>query len=198
MMEFVLASNNTKKLIEMREILLGIGISVVSMRDLGIDSEPEETGATFEENALIKARAAMSASGQPAIADDSGLCVSALGGGPGVYSARYGGPGLSDGERTQLLLRELGDELNRAAKFVCAIACVFPNGREIVLRGECGGEITKEPRGSGGFGYDPIFEPEGLGCTMAQLTPEGKHKISHRGRALLVLRKELERLYVDK
>ena len=198
MMKFVVASNNAKKLAEMCEIFSEIGVSVISLRDAGIVSEPEETGATFEENAFVKARAAMLASGLPAIADDSGLCVSALDEAPGVYSARYGGDGLSDEDRVQLLLRQLGDESIRDAKFVCAVACVFTDGSEFALQGECAGEITKTPRGSEGFGYDPVFLPEGLDNTMAELMPPEKNKISHRGKALRMLKKELERRYVDK
>ena len=191
MTKFVLASNNAKKLAELRDILAELGVSVVSLAEAGIFSEPEETGTTFEANALIKARSAMEASGLPAIADDSGIWVDALGGEPGVYSARYGGEGFDDEGRTALLIRNLGDEKRRAARFECAVACVFPDGREITVHGQCAGEVTASPRGAGGFGYDPVFLVEGMGRTMAELEPGEKNAISHRARALTKLKEEL-------
>ncbi|MGI5978057.1 MAG: XTP/dITP diphosphatase [Oscillospiraceae bacterium] len=189
-MRYILASNNPGKLREMKAILAEIGAEVVSQREAGADFEAEETGETFEENALIKARAACAALGEPAIADDSGLCVDALGGAPGVYSARYGGC-ETDSERTALLLKNLGDAKDRSAKFVSCIACVFPNGDVLTARGECPGIITTSPRGDGGFGYDPVFELPGTGKTMSELTEEEKNAVSHRGRALKSFQKKL-------
>lgn len=184
-MRYILASNNQKKLKEMREILTALGAEVLSQSEAGLTLEAEETGTTFLENALIKARAACAALNEPAIADDSGLATEALNGEPGVYSARYGGEACqNDEERFYLLLKNLESQENRRAKFVSAIACVFPNGDEITAMGECPGLITRAPRGEGGFGYDPIFEVEGTGKTMAELHPEEKNAVSHRGRAM--------------
>ena len=190
-MKLVLASRNEKKLAEMNHILSQLGIQVCSEAQAGVDVEVEETGATFEENSLLKARAVMEASGQPAIADDSGLCVDALGGAPGVYSARYGGPELDDVGRYRLLLENLKGQ-PRGAKFVCVITCCFPNGDTLTARGECPGTIAFAPMGEGGFGYDPVFFLPGLKKTFAQLTPEEKNAISHRGMALRAFREQLE------
>lgn len=184
-MRYILASNNPKKLHEMREILTAMGAEVLSQSEAGLTLEAEETGVTFLENALIKARTACAALNEPAIADDSGLAAEALDGEPGVYSARYGGEACqNDEERLYLLLKNLEGKENRRAKFVSAIACVFPNGDEITAIGDCPGVITHKPRGEGGFGYDPIFEVEGTGKTMAELRPEEKNAVSHRGRAI--------------
>ena len=149
-----------------------------------MDVEVEETGTTFEENSLLKAKAVMEASGLPAIADDSGLCVDALGGAPGVYSARYGGEGLDDVQRYQLLLENMKGQMPRTARFVSVITCCFPNGDVLSARGECEGSVAFAPMGEGGFGYDPIFFVPGLKKTFSQLTPEEKNAISHRGKAL--------------
>ncbi|MCI5691208.1 MAG: RdgB/HAM1 family non-canonical purine NTP pyrophosphatase [Clostridiales bacterium] len=192
-MKVVLASQNKKKIVEMRDILSKMGVEVLSQADVGLNLEPEETGATFEENARIKARAVMEAAGMPAIADDSGLMVDALGGEPGVYSARYGGPGLDDTGRWQLLLRNMAGQTDRQGKYVSVICCVFPDGREILSRGECAGLLTEEPAGDGGFGYDPIFFLPQLGKTMAQITPEEKNQISHRAKALAGFQIEWEK-----
>lgn len=183
-MKFVLASQNKKKLEEMNAILSDLGIEVLSEIQAGVDVEVEETGATFEENALLKAAAVMKASGLPAIADDSGLCVDALGGAPGVYSARYGGEGLDDAGRSRLVLENVRGQLSRACGFVCAICCVFPNGDTLTARGECRGTLAYAPRGENGFGYDPIFFLPEEKKTFAQLTAEEKSRISHRGKAL--------------
>ncbi len=183
-MKFVLASQNKKKLEEMNAILSDLGIEVLSEAQAGVDVEVEETGATFEENALLKATAVMKASGLPAIADDSGLCVDALGGAPGVYSARYGGEGLDDAGRSRLVLENVRGQLSRACGFVCAICCVFPNGDTLTARGECRGTLAYAPRGENGFGYDPIFFLPEEKKTFAQLTAEEKSRISHRGKAL--------------
>ena len=190
-MRLILASNNKKKLKELREILSGFGIEVLSQSEAGIDLEVDETGTTFAENAFLKADGACKASGEICIADDSGLVVEALGGAPGVYSARYGGEGLTDTERYELLLRNLENEEHRDAKFVSSIACVFPDGTVIRAEGECCGTITREPHGEGGFGYDPVFYMDSLGKTMAEVTPEEKNAVSHRGNALRKFREEL-------
>ena len=191
---FVLASHNKAKLTEMRDILGELGIRVISQAEAGVDVEPEETGTTFEENALIKARAVMEASGLPAVADDSGLMVDALGGAPGVYSARYGGGhDRSDGDRNAFLLKNLENEEHRSAKFVSVIAVVWPDGRSVTARGEVCGAIAREERGSNGFGYDPLFElPDGR--HMAELSSEEKNGISHRGNALRELKRILTEL----
>lgn len=192
-MKVVLASHNQKKMVEMKAILSQMGVEVLSQAEVGVDLEPEETGTTFEENARIKARAVMQAAGLPAIADDSGLMVDALNGEPGVYSARYGGEGLDDTGRWQLLLKNMAGEENRACKFVSVICCAFPDGGEVMARGECPGILAQGPSGDGGFGYDPIFYLPQLGKTMAQLTPAEKNQISHRARALAGFQKEWER-----
>ena len=192
-MKVVLASHNQKKMVEMKAILSQMGVEVLSQAEVGMDLEPEETGTTFEENARIKAQAVMQATGLPAIADDSDLMVDALGGDPGVYSARYGGPGLDDTGRWQLLLKNMAGESNRACKFVRVICCAFPDGVEVMARGECHGILAQGPSGDGGFGYDPIFYLPQLGKTMAQLTPAEKNQISHRARALAGFQKEWER-----
>ncbi len=190
-MTFVLAGRNRKKLEEMRDILSGLGIGVLSQAEAGVDVEVEETGSTFEENALLKARAVMEASGLPAISDDSGLAVEALGGAPGIYSARYGGAAAADDTaRYLLLLREMEGLSNRAAKYVCCIAAAFPGGNALTAMGECRGFIAHEPRGAGGFGYDPIFMlPDGR--MMAELDAAEKNKISHRARALAEMKRKL-------
>ena len=183
-MKLVLASKNKKKLVEMNEILSHLGIEVCSEAEAGVDVEVEETGTTFEENSLLKARAVMEASGLPAIADDSGVCVDALNGAPGIYSARYGGEGLDDVGRYQLLLNNLKGATSRTAHFTSAIACIFPNGDTIEAEGICPGTIGYAPQGDGGFGYDPVFFLPELRKTYAQLTPEEKAAVSHRGKAL--------------
>ena len=183
-MRFVLATHNPGKLREMGEILKDFGIEVVSPRDLGITVDVEETGTTFAENALLKAKAICKEVNLPAIADDSGLCVDALNGAPGVYSARYGGEGLDDKGRYMLLLSSLRGAPTRAAHFACAVACAFPNGDTLTAEGRCDGSIAYAPLGEGGFGYDPVFLLPGTGKTFGQLTQEEKSAVSHRGRAL--------------
>lgn len=192
-MRAVLASKNPKKLVEMQKILSAQGVEVLLQSQAGVDVEVEETGTTFEENALLKARAVMEASGLPAIADDSGLCVDALNGAPGVYSARYGGEGLDDTGRYRLLLENMRGMLDRRCKFVSVICCVFPNGDVLTARGECPGTLAYAPKGEGGFGYDPIFFVPERKKTFAQLTQEEKNAISHRGLALKEFQQELER-----
>ena len=190
-MKLVLASKNEKKLKEMNEILSGLGVEVCLQADVGIDVDVEETGSTFEENSLLKAKAVMEASGLPAVADDSGLCVDALNGAPGVYSARYGGEGLDDTARYKLLLASMPRGAARTAKFVSVITCCFPNGDVLTARGECPGTIAFAPMGEGGFGYDPVFFQPKLKKTFAQLSPEEKNAISHRGKALAAFSEKL-------
>lgn len=192
-MKVVLASHNKKKMAEMRAILSELGVEILSQADVGVDIEPEETGTTFEENARIKAEAIMQATGLPAIADDSGLVVDALNGEPGVYSARYGGEGLDDTGRWQLLLKNMEGTENRACRFVSVICCAFPDGSQLMTRGECHGVVAEGPRGEGGFGYDPVFWLPEKGKSMAELSPEEKNSISHRGNALRVFKEELEK-----
>jgi XTP/dITP diphosphohydrolase len=160
-------------------------------------SLPEETGATYRDNAILKARAAARLTGSPAVADDSGLEVDALGGAPGLLSARYGGPGLDDAGRCARLLAELRDvpEARRTARFRCVLALVEPGGREQVVEGVAEGRIAEAPRGRGGFGYDPVFYYPPLGRTFAELTDAEKAEVSHRGRAARALRRLLAGCY---
>ena len=175
----------------MQAILSAHGVEVVLQSDLGLRVDVEETGETFAENAMLKAQAVMKASGLPAIADDSGVCVDALNGAPGVYSARYGGPELDDAGRYRLLLANLRGATSRAAHFTSAIACVFPNGDTIEAEGVCPGTVAFAPQGTGGFGYDPVFFLPELRKTYAQLTPEEKAAVSHRGKALEIFDQKL-------
>ena len=191
-MKFVLATQNAGKVKEMSAILAQFDIEVISAKDAGIDLDVEETGATFAENAMLKAKAICKAANLPAIADDSGLCVDALNGGPGVYSARYGGESLDDKGRYQLLLNNMRGQTTRAAHFACAIACAFPNGKTLTAEGRCNGTIAFAPMGEGGFGYDPVFLVPEKRKTFAQMTAEEKAEISHRGRALEKFVEKLE------
>ena len=191
-MRFVLATHNPGKLREMGEILRDLGVEVVSPAALGIPVDVEETGTTFLENALLKAKAICRAANLPAIADDSGLCVDALNGAPGVYSARYGGEGLDDRGRCMLLLNSMRGATTRAANFSCAVACVFPNGDTLTAEGRCDGSIAYAPLGDGGFGYDPVFLLPGTGKTFGQLSQEEKSAVSHRGKALKEFAGKLE------
>lgn len=188
-MQFVLASHNKKKLAELSAILSGLGIEIVALPEGA--PEPAENGATFAENARIKARAAFEYTGLPAIADDSGLAVDALNGAPGVYSARYCAG--TDKDRNAFLLKNMENVPDgaRSARFVCAICCVLGEEREIAAEGACEGTILREQRGEGGFGYDPLFYVEQFGCTFGELPAEAKHTVSHRGRALRVLEEKL-------
>ena len=194
-MDFILATNNMKKLAEMQRILSPLGINVVTAKMLGITLEDvEEDGETFEDNAKIKAHAACRETNMPAIADDSGLCVDYLGGAPGIFSARFAGEHGND-EKNNDLLREKLEGVpaeKRTAHYVCAICCTFPDGREIVVRGECQGIIGFARDGSEGFGYDPLFIVDGR--AFGRYTAEEKDKISHRGNALRLLTKELEKI----
>ncbi len=191
-MKAVLASQNKKKIAEMQEIMAAFGITLLTQAEAGVTVEVEETGETFRDNAFLKAEAIGKATGLLSISDDSGLCVDALGGAPGVYSARFGGAGLTDGERSLLLLEELRGLAPRTARFVCVICCRFPDGHCLYAEGSCEGTIAYEARGEGGFGYDPIFWPTGYQKSMAELTATEKHAISHRGKALSNLKTEWE------
>ena len=194
-MDFILATNNMKKIAEMQRILSPLGINVVTAKMLGKQLEDvEEDGKTFEDNAKLKARAACKEMNMPAIADDSGLCVDYLDGAPGIFSARFAGEHGNDEKNNDLLLEKLdGVPLEkRTAHYVCAICCTFPDGREIVVRGECNGVIGFERDGHEGFGYDPLFLVDGK--AFGRYTAEEKDKISHRGNALRLLTKELEKI----
>lgn len=199
------ASNNAGKLKELRRILERMGHEVKSLRDLGIDLDPEETGTTFAENARIKAEAFCQASGLPTVADDSGLCVDALNGAPGVYSARYAGHHGDDAANNAKLLHEMQDVPadKRAARFVSAVCFLLPDGRELLVEGECPGTVAFTETGTNGFGYDPLFVPERVGLpdgttaentarrSYAELADAEKDAISHRGRAMEKLGAEL-------
>lgn len=193
-MKVLVASRNAKKLEEMHRILREhlTDVEVLGLDDVAAYDEPVEDQPTFTGNALLKARAGAAATGLPTLADDSGLCVDALNGMPGVLSARWSGPPLgdkrgADDRNNQLLLAQLADvpDERRGAHFACAVACVLPDGRELVVEGRMDGRVIREPRGSGGFGYDVVFEAvEFPGRTTAELSPEDKDSVSHRGRAL--------------
>jgi XTP/dITP diphosphohydrolase len=201
-MKVVLASKNPHKLVEISQITEKFGFELVLQSELGVDLDVEETGTTFEENSLLKAMAVMQATGLPALADDSGIAVDALNGEPGVYSARYGfDDSLDDWGRLQLLLKntEQVPDGQRQAQFVCVITFVTPEGQVIQARGEIHGELTREPRGENGFGYDPIFYYPPLGKTTAEIPAELKHQVSHRGNALRVFYEKLKEAgYADK
>ena len=201
-MKVVLASKNPHKLVEIRKITEKFGMELVLESELGVDIEVEETGTTFEENSLLKAEAVMKATGLPALADDSGICVDALGGEPGIYSARYGfDPTLDDFGRLQLLLKnmEAVPDGQRQAQFVCVISFVTPDGQVIQARGEVHGELLRAPAGAGGFGYDPIFYYPPFGKSLAEVRPEEKNSVSHRANALKVLYEKLKEAgYADK
>ena len=197
-MKFIIATNNQKKLKELERILNPLGINAVSAKDEGISlDDVEETGTTFAENALLKAEAAFKKTGLPSVADDSGLCVDALDGRPGIYSARYAGENATDSDKNNKLLSELKDvpEKDRTAHFTCVICCVLPNGEKIEVEGVCEGSIAFEPHGNGGFGYDPIFKYGDK--SYAELSSAEKDAVSHRGQALRKLKAELEK-YLDK
>ena len=190
-MKFVLATHNPNKIREMGAILGQFGVEVVSPKDLGITVDVEETGTTFAENAMLKAKAICELAKLPAIADDSGLCVDALNGAPGVYSARYGGLD-DDVARYRLLLENLRGAGTRAAHFHTSVVCCFPNGDVLEAEGDCHGTIAYAPQGENGFGYDPVFFVPELRKTFAQLTPEEKNAISHRGVALRAFGEKLK------
>ena len=179
----VIASKNVGKIAEFQRILSEVGISVITDIDF---PDVAETGSTFEENAILKARAVSRFTNLPALADDSGLAVEALNGAPGIFSARYSGRHGDDAANISRLLEDLKGVLdeNRRAKFVAVLALVTPDGRELLVRGELEGKIRNQPTGTNGFGYDPIFEPENLNRTLGELSPSEKDAISHRSKAL--------------
>ena len=201
-MKMVLASKNPHKLVEIQKIVERFDIQLVLDSELGVDIDVEETGTTFEENSLLKAKAVMEATGLPALADDSGIAVDALNGAPGVYSARYGfDDSLDDWGRLQLLLKNTENvpDGQRQAQFVCVITLMTPEGQMIQARGEVHGELLRAPAGTGGFGYDPIFYYPPLGKTLAEVAPEEKNQVSHRARALKVLYEKMKEAgYADK
>ena len=200
-MKVVLASKNKHKLVEISKITEKFGFELVLQSELGVDIDVEETGTTFEENSLLKAEAVMKATGLPALADDSGIAVDALNGEPGIYSARYGfDESLDDWGRLLLLLKntEHIPDGQRQAQFVCVISFITPDGKVIQARGEIHGELTRQPAGENGFGYDPIFYYPPLGKTTAELTPDEKNEVSHRANALkLFYEKMKEAGYAD-
>lgn len=200
-MEFVLASRNKRKIAELETLLReeaskrktadADGIKILSLDDVGYTAQIVEDGKTFEDNALLKARAAAS-TGHIGIADDSGLCVEALDGAPGIFSARYSGDYSTDSLNNSKLLRELDGITDRRAKFVCVIAMAYPeeeNKQPVLVRGECKGSILTAPRGEDGFGYDPLFLPDGQGKTFGEMSDAEKNAISHRGRAIRLFAK---------
>ncbi len=201
-MKVVLASKNPHKLVEISRITERFGFELVLQSQLGVDIDVEETGTTFEENSLLKARAVMEATGLPAIADDSGIAVDALNGEPGIYSARYGfDDTLDDWGRLLLLLKNTENvpDGQRQAQFVCVITFITPAGEIVQARGEVHGELLRVPAGQGGFGYDPIFYYPPYGKTFAEVPAEEKNKVSHRAIALNILNEKLkEANYADK
>ncbi|MBP3370463.1 MAG: RdgB/HAM1 family non-canonical purine NTP pyrophosphatase [Clostridia bacterium] len=194
-MKIVLASKNKHKIGELQTLMRQYisDVEILSLDDIGFDGEIEEDGVNFEQNAFIKARAVAS-KGYIGLGDDSGLCVRALGGAPGIYSAKYAGEHGNDRANNEKLLCDLADKSDRYAEFVCTIACVFPDGRECCVSGRVSGRIVDEYRGDGGFGYDPIFYYEPFGKTLAQLSADEKNSVSHRGRAIELLAAELKKI----
>ncbi len=191
-MDFLIATHNLKKRNELQRILSPLGVRVLTADEAGMDlTDVEETGTTFRENALLKARSGCQESGMPCIADDSGLCVDALDGAPGVYSARFAGEHGNDAKNNAKLLELLKDtpKEQRTAQFVSCVACVFPDGRELTVQGTCQGVIGYAPKGAGGFGYDPLFYVGDR--SFAEFSAEEKDAVSHRGNALRALAKEL-------
>lgn len=191
-MKIIAATKNKNKLREFGEILKGF--EIISQEDAGVDIDVEETGTTFEENSYLKAKAIYDITGITTIADDSGLCVDALNGAPGVYSARYGGEGYDDKGRVQLLLENMKNvpDEERTARFVCVITLVGDEG-VLTARGECEGKIDYSPKGENGFGYDPVFYVDRFEKTLAEVTPEEKNSISHRGKALKIFAEKLSK-----
>ena len=195
-MRVVLATRNAHKVAELQRILAPYDVDLVSLADVGVTDEVAETGATFAENALLKARAAAMASGLVAIADDSGICVAALNGMPGVLSVYWAGRARDDAANLRLVLEQIEDvpDERRGAAFVCAAAAVTPDGHELAVEGRLEGRLLREPRGANGFGYDPIFVATGYDRTNAELTAEEKDAISHRGKAFRALAPRLAEL----
>ena len=192
-MKLLIATHNPGKKREYAELLQGLNVELITLDDLGIDEAVEEDGESYAENALLKAQFYAAAEGVLTLADDSGLEVDALGGAPGVLTARYAGEGATDEQRYSLLLRQLREvpDERRTARFRCVIALAWPDGPTEVTQGTCEGRITHKPRGKHGFGYDPVFYVPKYGCTMAELPPEIKNRISHRARAAAAAREIL-------
>lgn len=192
-MRVVAATGNKGKVKEISEIFSGFGIEVISQEEAGIRTEVEETGKSFEENARLKALAVAQKCNDAVIADDSGLCVRALDGAPGLYSARYAGIEASDSDRIRKLLDALKDAEDRSAWFVSAVVFVYPDGKIVSAEGRTEGYITYEPKGEGGFGYDPVFFSDELNKTFSQATSEEKNSVSHRARALSALYEKIKK-----
>ena len=192
-MKLLIASNNTHKIEEIKSILNGRFEKIFSLSEMGVHCDPEENGTTFAENALIKAREVSKQTNLPVLADDTGLCVDALNGAPGVFSARYAATdgGHNDAANRQKLLKELHGTTDRSAHFECAVVLLYPDGKYVSSSGRVDGEILQEERGKNGFGYDSLFLATELGKTFAEADSEEKNKISHRGRALQALLKKL-------
>ena len=190
-MKLIIASNNAHKIYEIKKILSGKFDEILSLREAGIDHETVEDGTTFMENAQKKAREIAEISGECALADDSGICVNALDGAPGIYSARFSGEHGNDEGNNLLLLEKLESATDRGAHYTCAMALVYPDGRSVEAEGYMYGEITKEPRGTRGFGYDPLFVYTGETRTVAEMTDDEKNAISHRASALRLLLEKL-------
>ena len=190
-MNILAATTNPGKIREITEILAGLGVAILTPKETNVVLDVEEDGSSFAENAAIKARAWCAASGLPALADDSGLCVDALGGRPGVRSARFAGQGASDEDNYLLLLESMSGEKDRRARFVCAVALAFPGGDIVFAEGSYEGRILEEPVGEGGFGYDPVFFDPASGKSFAQLSPQEKNERSHRKKALVELKRKL-------
>lgn len=193
-MKLIIASNNSHKIYEIKQILSDKFDEILSLKEAGVSHETVEDGQTFMENSLKKAREIACLTGCAALADDSGLCVDALGGAPGIYSARFAGesdPTLRDGANNALLLSRLAGIFDRKAHFTCSVALVYPDGREVTAEGYMHGSIIDSPRGAQGFGYDPIFLPDGSSLTVAELSDGEKNAISHRGNALSKLLSKL-------
>ncbi len=190
----VIASRNAGKTREIRELLEGFPVEIKNLDDFGPIPEVEEDGSTFDENAYKKSSFTARVLGYPALSDDSGLCVDALGGAPGVHSARFAGENASDDEKCIRLLEKLKGAPNRSAAFECVISLAVPSGAALTYDGRCDGIITEEPRGENGFGYDPVFFYPPMDKTFAQLTREEKSRVSHRGKALRELRNEFEKV----
>ncbi len=192
-MKLLVATNNIGKIREIKTILSSEQIQIISLKEAGVDIDPEENGVTFEENALIKARAAVQAAGIPAISDDSGLCVDYLDGAPGIYSARYAGENATDAQRIEKLLEKMQGvpHAERKAFFISAAAYVSPDGTELTAIGTVDGYITEKPDGDGGFGYDPVFMSAELKKTFGAMSDTEKNAISHRFRAMTNLKEKL-------
>ena len=199
-MKLIIASNNAHKVYEIKKILSGKFDEILSLKEAGVAHETVEDGNTFMENSLKKAREIAEITNSAALADDSGICAHALGGAPGIYSARYAGDSIihsKDEANYRLLLKNLADKTDRTAHFTCAMALVYPDGREVLAEGYMYGKIIDAPRGYGGFGYDPLFYFPQFGKTLAEVTPEEKNSVSHRGNAIKAFAEKLKALNIN-